>query len=212
MFRHILNWILEIGGEYMRLKKFISILLIMFIVLITGCSNNVLIDEQNIKLLNYNFNIADLKDIDKTLSNQRYSYSTNINKKYVAVVTYQSKNASITQYLINKDGTLDLNVLKESHFIISLPANQTIAYTWNIKNSIDNGILQFQNRSLIDIPMPESEKGKIGEGYGRENFYFKPLKAGNDKIVLRYEHVADPTQINQLVGSFFEITININIE
>ena len=66
----------------MSLKKSIFSLLIIFLVLATGCSKNVLLDDQNSNLLNYNFKIADLNNIDETLSNQRYSYSDdNTDKK-----------------------------------------------------------------------------------------------------------------------------------
>jgi predicted secreted protein len=193
----------------MGFKKFtlglLILFLILFLVLARGCSKHVLIDEQNTKLLNYNFKIANLENIDKTLSNQRYSYSTNI-KKYVAVVTYQSKNASIKQYLINNDGTVNFTVPKDSHFIISLPANRIITYTWNIKNNIDNGVIKFESRSWIDIPMPRSERGTVGMNYDRQNFYFKTIKSGNEKVVMRYEHQTEQR------SEFFEITFNIKIE
>lgn len=189
----------------MSLKKSILGLLIIFLTLATGCSQNVLLNEQNSKLLNYNFKIADLKNIDNTLSNQKYSYSTNIDKNYVAVITYQSKNASINQYLVNKNGTVDFTVPKGSLFIISLPANRTITYTWNIKNSIDNRIIKFENRSWTKIPMPKSEKSASGVNYDRQDFYFRPLKAGNEKVVLRYEHQTEQTD------DFFEITFNVKI-
>ncbi|MDF2883900.1 MAG: hypothetical protein K0R54_4465 [Clostridiaceae bacterium] len=172
----------------MSFKKSILGLLIVLLVFTTGCSQNVLLDEQNSKLLNYNFKISDLNNVDKTLSKQRYSYSTNTDKRYVAVITYQSKNATINQYLVDKDGAVDVSIPKGSFFIVSLPANRTITYTWNIKNSIDNGIIHFEDRSWIDIPMSKSSKGTTGENYDRQNFYFKPLKSGNEKLVMRYEH------------------------
>ena len=190
----------------MSFKKYIFSLLIIFLVLATGCSKKVLITKQNSNLLNYNFKILDLKNIDKTLSNQSYSYYIYTDKKYVAVVTYQSENASINQYLINKDGTLDLTVPKDTNFIISLPANRTVAYTWNIKDGIHNGVIQFVNRSWIGIPMPKSEEGKDGANYDRQNFYFKPIKSGNQKMVMRYEHQTEQRD------EFFEVTFNISIE
>lgn len=189
----------------MRFKKFIFSLLIIFLILSAGCSKNVLLDEQKSKLLKYNFNIADLENIDKTLRNLRYSYSTNIDKKYAAVITCQSKKALINQYLVNKDGIVDCTVTKDSNIIISLPANRTIAYTWNIKNNLDNGVIQLENRTWINIPIPESEKGKTGVNYDRQNFYYKTIKAGNEKIIIRYEHQTEQRD------EYFEITFNIKI-
>jgi predicted secreted protein len=172
-------------------------LLIILFALTTGCSQNLLL---------YNFKISDLNNIDNTLRKQRYSYSTNTDKKYAAVITYQSKNATMNQYFVNKDGTVDLTIPKNSLFIVSLPANRTIAYTWNIKNSIDNGIIHFENRSWIDIPMPKSSKRTTGDNYDRQNFYFKPLKSGSEKLVMRYEPQTEQSNY------CFEVTFNIKIE
>lgn len=194
------------GGLLMGFKKFTLSLLIVFLVVMIGCSKNVFLDEQSSKLLNYDFKISDIRNIDKTLSKQRYSYSTYIDKKFVAVIIYKSKNASMQQFSINKDGTVDLTISKNANFIISLPANRTITYSWNIKNDIDSGIVQFENWSWIDIPMPKAEKGSTGTNYDRQNFYFKPLKQGNQKIVIRYEHQTEQRD------EFFEITLNIKIQ
>lgn len=188
------------------IRKYTLSLLIIALVVMSGCSKNVLIDEQSSELLNYDFRISDIKNIDNTLSDQKYSYSTYIDKKFIAVITYKSEKASIEQYLINKDGEIDLTASKDSNFIISLPANRTITYTWNVKNTINKGIVQLENRSWIEIPIPDSENGKDGVNYDRQNFYFKPLKSGKQKIVMRYEH-----QTEQQDESF-EITLNIKIQ
>lgn len=189
----------------MRFKKYILGMLIISLILVIGCSKNVFLDEQNGKLLNYNFKISRFSNIEKTLEKQRYSYSTNIDKKYVAVITYKSKKATIKQYAVSRDELLDVTVPIGSSFVISLPANRTIAYTWNIKNNIDNKIINFENRSWIRIPMPKAFRGMEGSNYDRQNFYFKPLKSGSEKLVMRYEHK------NEERDEFFEITINIKI-
>lgn len=36
--------------------------------------------------------------------------------------------------------------------------------------------------------MLKSSKNAEGVNYDRQNFYFNPLKAGNEKITMRYEH------------------------
>lgn len=187
-------------------KPIFRLLLIVSLLIITGCSNNVLLNEERDRILNYEFKVSDTKNIDKTLSKQRYSYSTDIYKKFAAVVTYKSKDASMKQYLINEDGTVDLTIPKDSNFIISLPANRIIAYTWNIKNSIDTELISFENRSWIHIPMPKSSRNTEGDNYDRQNFYFKPLKSGSQKIVMRYEHQTEQREES------FEITFNITIE
>lgn len=117
-----------------------------------------------------------------------------------------SNLTDIFQFLINKDGSLDINIPKGSSFILSLPANRTVTYTWNIKNTIENGIIRTDSRSWIEIPLPRSAKGKDGANYDRQNFYFNTVNSGNEKIVLRYEPQTE--QGNE----YFEITFNVKIE
>ncbi|MFL0247282.1 hypothetical protein [Candidatus Clostridium stratigraminis] len=190
----------------MKFNKYFFVFIVILVTIpLIGCSKQVLLNESNSNLLNYNFKITNLKNIDKTLSNQKYGYSTDPNRKYAAVIIYQGKKASMNQYLVNKSDIVNLNIPKDSFFIISLHANCTIASSWNIKNNIDNGIIQFQNRSWIDIPMPKSEKGKPGLNYNRQNFYFKTLKLGSQKIIMRYEHEVEE------IDEPFEINFNIKI-
>lgn len=193
----------------MVIKKSILSLLVLCLVLAAGCSKQLLkqvyFDGENASQLNCNFTIPGSQNMDKILSSQKYLYSTDTNKKYIALITYKSKNVSINQYLIRKDGAIDLSVPEDSQFVISLPANRTIAYTWNIKNNINNGIIQFDKRSWIEIPMPAKIE-TTGDNYDRQNFYFSPLKTGNEKLVIRYEHQT------QQQNEYFEVTINIKIE
>ena len=190
----------------MTKKFYIFLLTIVTLLFMSGCSNHVLIDEQNSKLLNYNFRISNPKKIDKILSNQRYAYTTKLDSTYAAVIIIQSKNASIKQYLIETNGSLNLSIPKNCEFIISLPKNCTISYTWNIINNIDNGIIKFEHCSRIEIPIPRSEKGECGTNYDRQSFYFKTLKSGDEKIVMRYEHVTLSSQ------PYKEINFNIKAE
>lgn len=172
---------------------------------LSACSKNILFDEQDSKSLNYKFKIQDLDNIDKTLQKQKYSYSTNRENKYIAIITYKSKDASMNQYIIDNNGTKELTIPEDTEFIISLDRNSTITYTWNIKNNIDNGIIKLLQQSFIDIPTG-TKKPKPGEDYDRQNLYFKSLKSGNEKLVLRYEHNTDPK------NEYFEITLNIKIQ
>lgn len=181
-------------------------------IIVVNCSKQVIVDPQNSKNLNYDFIILNANCIDKTMSTQKYGYDGS--KEYIAIVTYKpitvitnhSKNAEMKQYLIDNNGTLNLSIPRDSKFIISLYANRTIMYTWNIKNNINNGIIKYINRSWIVIPTPISEWGYKGIDYDRQNFYFQPLKSGNEKVVMRYEHQTQQRK------QFFEITFNIKIE
>lgn len=190
----------------MSYKKSIFILILTLVLFIEGCSSNVMLDEENSNLLNYEFKISNEEKMDKILSNQKYSYSTNADKKFVAVIIYDSKNASIQQCLINNKQILDLVIPKESKFIISLPANRIITYTWNIKNQLKNNIIEFVDRSWIEIDAPKLQKGQVGVNYDRQNFYFKSIESGNQDLVMRYKHETEERE------DFFEITLNITIE
>jgi len=178
----------------MKLTKVILIFLLLPI-LVVGCAKKqtgqVVVDEKNSKLLNYEFKIKDFNSMDDIMSKQRYLYTTDIDKTYVAIAVYESPNTSMKQYLVQKDKTVDLTISKDSTFVISLYANSTVAYTWNIKNDINNELIKFIKKSKIDIPLPNPKIHSDGTNYGRENFSFKSLKVGSEKIVLRYEHQTD---------------------
>lgn len=186
----------------MRFKKCITGLILMFLLLAAGCAKNTVIKEQD----SYNFKIEDLKNMDNILSSQKYLYSTSVNKKYIAVITYKSEDAVVKQYLVSRDKEIDLNIPKDSSFVISLPANQTIAYTWNAKNDINREIIRFENRSLMDVASPKPPKDSTGVSYARQNFYFGSLKSGSEKLVMRYEHKTEWREDS------FQIQFNIKVD
>lgn len=187
-------------------KKIYLFLIIVILLNTTGCLRQIYNDPQNMKSLNYSFIIYNSNNMDKILSKQKYGYPLKTNNQYIAIITYKNIIGSLKQYVVGNDKTLNLTIPKDSEFIISLHANRTIMYTWNIKNNINNGIIQFKKRSWIAIPTPISEWGKKGENYDRQNFYFKPLKSGNEKMIMRYEH---QTQSGK---RYEEITFNIQIK
>lgn len=180
----------------------ITIIVLLFVI---KYSKHVFVDKYNDKLLNYNFKISNFNKEDKILSRQRYAYTTRLVEKYIAVIIVQSHKASIKQYLIKNNEVLNLSIPQNCQFVISLYANRTITYTWNIKNNIDNNIIKLESRSWIDIPTPISERGYKGTSYDRQNLYFKSLKTGNEKIIMKYEHITKKD------SEPFNITLNINI-
>ncbi|MGO1368824.1 MAG: protease inhibitor I42 family protein [Senegalia sp. (in: firmicutes)] len=101
---------------------------------------------------------------------------------------------------------LNLYIPLDSNFIISLPANRTIYYTWNTKNEINKKIISIKGRLWIDIPIPKSDRDKEGTNYDRQNFHFKSLRPENQKIIMKYENKSKQN------NDFFEIEFNINIE
>ncbi len=187
----------------MSIKKYVLCILLVISMFVIGYQNNEHINSDY--SFSNDFTILDIDDIDKTLSNQIYAEQDN-EVGYVAVIEYKSNNASMKQYPVKNGGIISLTIPKDSKFIISLYANATVAYTWNIKNNLNNEVIQFENRSMIDIPGPASEEIKYGASKARQNFYFKTIKSSREKIVMRYEHQSE--QRNE----FFEITFNIMIK
>lgn len=187
-------------------NRYILIIIMTILLFITGCSNQVIKDPKNTNILNYNFKILNLNDIDKVLSKKKYAYTIIPNKMYIAVISIHSHNASINQYFINNNDLIYLTIPKDNDFVISLEANSTITYTWNIANNVDNKVVQFERRSWIKIPPPKSERKSMGVSYDRQNFYFKPLKVGNEKVIMKYKNYKLKN------NNSFNITFNINIK
>lgn len=178
------------------------IILIAFIIspkriIVSNCSN---------PPLKYNFGFGNIDKLDKLLSNQRFNYSTDINKKYISVILLEKNTAYVEEHIVTDGGTTDITIPQNTNFIISLHANNTIAYTWNIKNNLDADTINFGKKTKISIPTPLFKPRTDGDNYDRENLYFKSLNKGNEKLVLRYEH--EEGQNTQ----FFESTLNINIK
>ncbi|MDT8717758.1 protease inhibitor I42 family protein [Clostridium sp. 19966] len=191
----------------MKHKKLILVPLIMlFIFAIFYSLKQVYFDDKDSNHVNYDFRISNLKDMDKSLSRQSYYYTVSSDKVYIALITYKENKASMKQYLVNENGSIDLTISKDNNFIISLHANSTIAYTWNIKSSLNNKVIKFDKKSSISIPTPKSDYGKDGVNHSRENFYFNTLNAGSEKIDLRYESKVRKN------SEFIDITFDINIE
>jgi predicted secreted protein len=191
---------------YMKMKIFLEALALILLLMIKGCSTGTATEETESRLLDYTFEIKDTKAIDDILSNQKFIYSTNTDRKYIAVITNKLDIASLKQYPVEKDGTVDLTIPKGSNFVLSLPANKTIAYTWNIKSEDNEGNIRFDSRAWIEVDSSKPPKNSVGIDYSRQNFHFRALKEGNTKLVMRYEHQTEES------NEYFEVTINIKIK
>lgn len=187
-----------------------SIFLVLFVLFSIGCSNNLPTTSQDNSKLNYDFHINDFKDISKVLSQQKYFYSPDKDKKYIAIIIYNNNNASVKQYLINKNETLDLNISKDSTISMSLPEDTTGDYRWDVKSTTNNGVLKFDYIIPISLPIPNSER-KLA--YKRKNFFFKTEGIGNEKIVMRYAQLPDKQPPNDdKRNELINITFNLNVE
>ena len=183
---------------------------VLLFIFIVGCSKEVSKTEEKSNLLNYEFDISDFNNINKILSEQKFAYSSDSDKKYIAVINYQSNKASVKQYLIDKDTTLDITILNDSKIIISLPENKTDDYVWDVKSNTNNAAIKFGSIVPISIPVPNSEK-KIS--YTRKNFFFETEGVGNEQIVMRYAQLPDkkpPYDVQR--NEILKVSFNINIE
>jgi len=183
---------------------------IMFILgiltLCFGWLNQVVIQKNQTKLMNYNFYFISETKMDEILNKQRYSFSQSIDQKYISVITLDKYKGSVKEYNIDKEGSTNITIPKDKDFIISFPCYSCSIYIWNMKNNINSEIIKFTKSSRIDLPTPFSERGKCGNGYDRQNFYFSSLKEGTEKLKLRYEHPENPDQ------EYYETTLNISVK
>lgn len=179
--------------------------MLLYIVVLLGCSKHVIISNNDDKLLEYTFNYKKTEDISKILINQKYTFSKDSNKKIVSIIFLDGKKAKVKEYNISNGGTIDIIAPPNTDFIISLPIFTTVAYTWNIKNDIEDDAIIFISKSRIEL-FSSNYKKDDGSGYGRENFFFHASDKGTQKLCLRYEH---ETGLNP---EYYESTINITLK
>jgi predicted secreted protein len=163
-------------------------------------------DKESTPELSYEFTKSEYEEWDHVLPSQNYLNPEENDKKCVAVITYKNNKASMKQYLIENNGTIHLTVPEDSNYIISLHANSTVAYTWNIMNEYSDKVLHLDQRSWTKTPMPEEDNGKVGVSYDRQNFYFRTIASCREKLVMRYEHQSEERE------EFFEATFKVKIE
>jgi len=64
--------------------------------------------------------------------------------------------------------------------VITLEANHTTGYSWQLARQVDKDMLEFVNTKYV-----ASNTGLIGSG-GKEVWTFKTLKAGQTEVFLKY--------------------------
>lgn len=192
------------------MKKTTLIIVIIFflgILSLKGMKQNVIINNEKSEPMDYYFKIDEKDNIKSVLSSQKYYYTTDVNKKYIAVITYQDDTASMKQLLTENGEEIELKIPYDSKIAISLPANRTIFSRWNLSDKNDDSILQLYDYTWIRI-----QRNIIGiregENYDRQNFYFKALDEGNENFIMRYESMDKSIEKDDC----FEINIKITIQ
>lgn len=190
-------------------KFFLIICIILIIVMSIGWNiysnkKHIIINHDVNNLQEYKFSYNEISKIDKLLTKQKYTYSSNIKDKVISIFILGDNMVIGKEYLISKDSLIDINVPKDKKIIISFPYNKTINYSWNIRNEIDNKILNFNNISKLQLPITNEEKD--GVNYMRQNFLFHTVNKGLQKLIFRYQHNTGDND------EYFEISLNIMVE
>ncbi|MDD5044222.1 MAG: protease inhibitor I42 family protein [Candidatus Omnitrophica bacterium] len=81
---------------------------------------------------------------------------------------------------VQKTASTSIEVNLGENAVISLEANHTTGYSWQLTDPIDKDILE-----LVDSKYIASNTGLIGSG-GKEVWTFKTLKKGKTEVSLKY--------------------------
>jgi len=194
------------------MKKTILIIAIIFslgILFLVNMERNLIINNEKDVQTEYSFKITEKENLNSVLSEQKYYYTTDYDKKYISVITCKSDTAVMNQFLTKNGDVIELEMPYDSTVVISLPANRTIAYGWSLDNMNDNSLLQLYDYSWIKIPGNIIGTIKDGENYDRQNFYFKASAAGNEDFTMRYQNMSDQSMENE---DCFEINFKITMQ
>lgn len=120
--------------------------------------------------------VFDYSSIDNLLKEQKYNYSDSDSNKIIMIIKYNLDKFESVEYTVANNETIKLSLNNDEYLIVSLPSNQTITYSWDIINSIDNNIIKFNHKSCIHL----SDKDQsYGISYDRDNYYFSVINNGN---------------------------------
>ncbi|MGB4660946.1 MAG: hypothetical protein WBI07_17380, partial [Mobilitalea sp.] len=122
------------------MKKTILVIVIIFflgILFLKSMEQNVIINNEKGAPMDYYFKINEKGNINSVLSRQKYYYTTDINKKYIAVITHKDDSASMKQFLTENGDEIELKIPYGSESAISLPANKTILSKWSLIDKND---------------------------------------------------------------------------
>lgn len=126
------------------------------------------------------------------------------NSQVAYIIRFEPPFTKFQQYQINKYASLDLIVPKDTEFIVSLCANVTITYKWEIDMVKDSKILEYKKDNFIE-PYEIKFTSLKGDSNRRQNFLFKAESVGSEKIVLRYMNI-DNSEVDS------ELILNIGVK
>lgn len=181
--------------------KKICFVVIIILVTLFGCSSNS-IDNND---------LDEYSKFDNMLKGLQYSKSINSEIKPVTIISYNTEDLSVVsnkEYYIKENNSIDISLGDDCSFIISLPRNPTVTYSWDMLNLGENSLVELKNISSVDLPFKWNVNNintPEGVGVTRQNFYFSVLDKGSQSIRFEFRSTAYESFDN------FKITININI-
>lgn len=142
------------------------------------------------------------------LAKHHYYVSATDGTENVYVIVKDGWLLKFKKYNINKNGSININIPKNSAFILSLPANVTRSCTWEMLNTPSPNIMKYLGNSYVEPPKYKIHFTQLkGESSSRQNLSFKSLDKGTDKLDLSYRNNETPQ-----AGYNYDIIVNFIIE
>lgn len=143
-----------------------------------------------------------------TLKNHKYNISSN-ETNILYVITSIKPIMKFQKINCVQNGTISISIPQKTKFIISLPANKTIAKRWQVETTLaDNNTVKYvRNNFSNPIVFRLRLYPHKGESYRRQNFYFESVGKGNCELKLNYNHMGDSDSTYD-----YYIKVNVKVE
>lgn len=96
---------------------------------------------------------------------------------YVMETDKENRNISVKHYSVSVDECISIELDEMRLAIISLPANETIPYTWYYTVQSSNGLAVKESAKKL-LKVQNAKNLEPGISMARENFYFETLNKG----------------------------------
>lgn len=111
--------------------------------------------------------------------------------KNIYVITKTKFLLKFQRAKVSSNDSMHVVVPKDTSFIVSLPANETVASRWEVLNQPPIYLgYEYVNPSVFNVGIDK----KTGESARRENMVFKATEEGTQDITLKYMGIGMPQQ------------------
>lgn len=140
----------------------------------------------------------------------KYSYEPNNsigNTISMYIIKGTEEDLNFDKIMVSEGKDITLNIKKDEAFIISLPANRTVAAKWIFKSddSTSNNLILEKEEWLNTFKI--IPKNSTGVSYARQFFYFKAISIKN--IMLKFEYTPNEKQKDDSQNCYFKFKINV---